>query len=133
MNPYCWIPAKRRCLFFLFASTAFQIWHCAPVPHRNCRCGKRVPLSSESRTHRHNNRSPTGHISAPRILAFIHGSDCRSECRSDYPEQSHQFRFRHPNIFIRDIRQYYLTIFCCGYDNPFHTHAFKFIQVSSCR
>lgn len=43
--------------------------------------------------------------------AFIHGFDCGTECRGDYPEQLHQFHFRHPDIFIRNIRQYYRAIF----------------------
>lgn len=60
---------KEDACFSLFASTVFQEWHCAPVPHPNCRCGKQVRLSSGNWTHRHKNRSPSEHISVLCILS----------------------------------------------------------------
>ena len=50
---------------------------------------------------------------------LVYRFDCSSECRGYYPEQLHQFHFRHPNITTWDI---HFTVFADCYNCSFHSY-----------
>ena len=68
----CNYPAKRRCLFSLFASTAFQVWRCVPVPLRMSGCGKRERQSFQGCKHPHRFCPISGYAVAPHTLSVFH-------------------------------------------------------------
>ena len=109
-QPFFQYPAKRRYLFSLFASTAFQIWHFVTVPRRILSAQSSIYVS----------------FCAPYFIlfqysTFIYRFDCSTDGWGDNSEQADKFRFTHPyigNVFRHDN----IARFAYCYDASSHNY-----------